>query len=110
MVFIDTSNSQAAIKAAQSGYPGRAVGAGDTETETSAGWWQRPSHQWLLLPSALTGNKCCFVLHIKPLQWLHCLGSAFLLGNAAVQTCVLGVLPDGIFFPPLFVLCLFPSF
>lgn len=37
MVFIDTSNSQAAIKAAQSGCPGRAVGAGGQQKQARVG-------------------------------------------------------------------------
>lgn len=106
MVFIDTSHGQAAIKAAQSGCPGRAVGTGDTETETSAGWWQRPSHQWLLLPSVLTGSERCLVAS-APYQTLAVavLPGICFPGNAAVQTCVLGDPPAGIFFFSIYLFC-----
>lgn len=99
MVFIDTSNSQAAIKAAHSGCPGRAVGAGDRQKQARVGG-KCPSHR-RLPPSARTSNKHCLVAS-APHQTLTgtVLPKSRLPGSAAVHTCVLSAPPasDGIFF------------
>lgn len=111
MVFIGTSNSQVAIKAAQSGCPGRTVGAGGQQKQARVGG-----------STPATGGCCCCLpapatsaarwpaRPIKPSQRLGCLGAACLLGSAAVQTCVLGAPPAGIFFSICLICAFSPVF
>lgn len=65
-----------------------------------------PSHQWLLLPSVLTGSERCLVAS-APYQTLAVavLPGICFPGNAAVQTCVLGDPPAGIFFFSIYLFC-----
>lgn len=73
MVFIDTSNSQAVIKVAQSGCLGRAVGAWDQQEEARAGGsTSATSGCCCRLPALATSSAWWPVLPIKPLQWMCC--------------------------------------
>lgn len=88
MVFIDTSNSQAAIKAAQSGCPGRAGGTGDQQKQarvggsapaTGGGCCRLPAlatsaAQWPVLPikpSQRLGAACLAALLYRPVSSVH---------------------------------------